>query len=441
LQILKSSRFVQRLAPFDPAFLQVRINKFTMPSISQRGEAAFSSPIRKLASAAEQAKKNGKKVYHLNIGQPDILTPKNALQAVRDAQVDILAYSPSQGHAGYREKLPTYYRKYGVTVHPDDIMVTSGASEGILFTLLACLDRDDTVLSPEPLYANYLGFAAMADVQVKPVTSTIETGFALPGIADFHRAITPDVKAILLCNPNNPTGALYPEATLRALAEIVLERDLYLIVDEVYREFCYGDDAAFYSALRLPGLEEHVVVLDSVSKRYSACGARIGTIVTRNAALRATIQKYAETRLSPPTFGQIFAEATLQTEDGYFDTVITEYRRRRDLLYSRLHAMPGVVCYRPEGAFYVFAQLPIDDSDRFCRWLLEDFDHEGQTLMLAPGAGFYATPGLGRREVRFAYVLNTNDLDKAMDCLEKALKVYPGREAAYRAVELEVNSL
>lgn len=399
-----------------------------MPSLSRRGEAAFSSPIRKLAAAADRAKKNGKKVYHLNIGQPDILTPPNALKAVREAQIDILAYSPSNGYASYREKLPAYYKKFGVQVTADDIMVTSGASEGILFTLLACLDRSESVLSPEPLYANYLGFAAMADVQVKPITTSITTGFALPGIADFHRALTPDVKAILLCNPNNPTGALYPESTLRALGEIALERDLYLIVDEVYREFCYADNASFFSALCLPGLEEHVVVLDSVSKRYSACGARIGTIVTRNAALRATIQKYAETRLSPPGYGQIFAEATLQTEESYFETVKAEYRRRRDLLYNRLQRMDGVQCYQPEGAFYVFAELPIDDADRFCRWLLEDFDHEGQTLMLAPGTGFYATPGLGRREVRFAYVLNTTDLDKAMDCLEKSLEVYPGRE-------------
>lgn len=407
-----------------------------MPTLSKRGEAAFSSPIRKLASAAERAKKNGKRVYHLNIGQPDILTPPNALKAVREAHIDILAYSPSNGYPSYREKLPAYYQKYGVDISPDDIVVTSGASEGILFTLLACLDRGESVLSPEPLYANYLGFAAMADVQVKPITTSIDTGFALPGIADFHRAITPDVKAILLCNPNNPTGALYPESTLRALGEIALERDLYIIIDEVYREFCYSDDASFFSALRLPGLENHVIVLDSVSKRYSACGARIGAIVTRNAGLRAIIQKYAETRLSPPGYGQIFAEATLQTEDSYFDTVKAEYRRRRDLLYQRLHNMDGVQCYRPEGAFYVFAELPIDDADRFCRWLLEDFDYEGQTVMLAPGSGFYATPGLGRHEVRFAYVLNTHDLEKAMDCLEKALAVYPGRERKGKADSL-----
>ncbi len=395
-----------------------------MPNISDRGLSAHSSPIRKLAASAERAKKAGKKVYHLNIGQPDILTPKVALDAVRNASIDILAYSPSNGNASYREKMPAYYRKFDIDIQPDEIMVTSGASEGVWFTLLACLNPGESVLSPEPLYANYLGFAGMADVRIKPITTRIETGFALPDISAFHAAITPDVKAIMLCNPNNPTGALYSEATLRALAEIVLEHDLYLIVDEVYREFCYSDGAHFFSALNLPGLEEHVVVLDSVSKRYSACGARIGAIITRNTALRNAIQKYAETRLSPPSFGQIFAEATLQTEDVYFETVTKEYRNRRDLLYRRLHAMPGVKCYLPEGAFYVFAELPIDDADHFCRWLLEDFAYNNQTIMLAPGAGFYATPGMGQREVRFAYVLNTTDLNAAMDCLEHALPEY-----------------
>jgi len=395
-----------------------------MPTISDRGLSAHSSPIRKLAAAADDAKKAGKKVYHLNIGQPDILTPKVALDAVRNADIDILAYSPSNGYPSYREKLPAYYRKFDIEIHPDEILITSGASEGVLFTLLACLNAGESVLSPEPLYANYLGFAGMADVQVKPIPTSIDTGFALPDIGAFHAAITSDVKAIMLCNPNNPTGALYSESTLRALGELVLEYDLYLIVDEVYREFCYSEDARFFSALNLPGLEDHVIVLDSVSKRYSACGARIGAIITRNEVLRQTIQKYAETRLSPPTFGQIFAEATLQTEDSYFETVTAEYKKRRDLLFQRLQAMPGVTCYRPEGAFYVFAELPIDDADRFCRWLLEDFSYENQTVMLAPGAGFYATPGMGTRQVRFAYVLNTTDLNAAMDCLEQALKSY-----------------
>lgn len=395
-----------------------------MPNISERGLTAHSSPIRKLAVFADNAKKAGKKVYHLNIGQPDIHTPEVALKAVRDAHIDILAYSPSNGIASYREKLPSYYQRFGINIDPNEIMVTSGASEGVLFTLLACLNPGEAVLSPEPLYANYLGFAGMADVRVKPITTRIETGFALPDIAAFHAAITPDVKAIMLCNPNNPTGALYSESTLRALAELVLEYDLYLIVDEVYREFCYSENAQFFSALNLPGLEDHVIVLDSVSKRYSACGARIGAIITRNEALRTAIQKYAETRLSPPSFGQIFAEATLQTEDSYFETVSEEYRGRRDLLFKRLKNMPGVTCYLPEGAFYVFAELPIDDADRFCRWLLEDFSWNNQTVMLAPGPGFYASPGLGQREVRIAYVLNQTDLNAAMDCLEAALQTY-----------------
>lgn len=396
-----------------------------MPNISKRGEQAHSSPIRKLAPYADKAKAAGKKVYHLNIGQPDILTPQPALEAVRQAQINVLAYSPSNGNASLRNKMPDYYRQFGIEVGPEDIIITSGASEGILFTLLAALDADQSVLSPEPMYANYIGFAGMAGVSVKAITTRIDDAFALPNVEDFKQALTPDVKAILLCNPSNPTGAVYPENTLRMLAQLALESDIYLIVDEVYREFCYGE-TAFFSALQLPGMEQHVIVLDSISKRYSACGARIGAIVTRNATLRKIIGKYAETRLSPPTFGQVFAEAALSTDQAYFDTVKEEYQRRRNLLYQRLSAMPGVRCYLPEGAFYVFAELPIDDADRFCQWLLEDFSHENQTIMLAPGTGFYDTPGLGKREVRLAYVLNEHDLDKAMDCLEMALRVYRG---------------
>lgn len=397
-----------------------------MPKLSDRTATAHSSPIRKLTPYAEQAKKAGKKVWHLNIGQPDIPTPENALQAVRDHRMTILSYSPSAGTASYRQKLPAYYRKFGISVQPDDILVTGGASEAILFSFLACLDPGQSVLSPEPMYANYIGFAGMAGVRIKPLPTRIDTGFALPPADDFRRALTPDVKAILLCNPNNPTGALYPEAMLRALGEIVLERDLFLLVDEVYREFCYGG-AAFFSALNLPGLENHVVVLDSISKRFSACGARIGAVVTRNRTLLAAINKYAETRLSPPSFGQIFAEAALDTPGQYFETVRAEYQHRRDLLYSRLQAIPELRCYQPDGAFYVFAQLPVDDADRFCQWLLEDFSHNNETVMLAPGSGFYATPGQGRQEVRIAYVLNSADLDRAVDCLEKALEIYPGR--------------
>lgn len=397
-----------------------------MPVISQRSLKAHSSPIRKLSPFADRAKQAGKKVWHLNIGQPDILTPEIGLQAVRDAQIDVLAYSPSGGIPSYREKLPKYYRTFGIELQAEDILVTNGASEGIFFTLLACLDAGQKVLTPEPFYANYLGFADMAGVQVKPLPTSIVDGFALPSVRDFREALTPDAKAILLCNPNNPTGTVYPEAMLRALAEIVLERDLYLLVDEVYREFCYGD-TPFFSALNLPGLEQHVVVLDSVSKRYSACGARVGAIVSRNRDLLAAMQKYAETRLSPPGFGQIFAEATLDTPAEYFETVKAEYQRRRDLLFSRMQAMSGVTCYQPDGAFYVFAKLPVDDCNRFCQWLLEDFSYENQTVMLAPGAGFYATPGSGKQEVRIAYVLNCDGLNAAMNCLERALEIYPGR--------------
>lgn len=397
-----------------------------MPTLSRRSTGAHSSPIRKLAVYADQAKKRGRHVWHLNIGQPDIRAPRQALEAVKTAELDMLAYSPSGGTATYRSKLPTYYKRFGIDLCADHILVTNGASEAILFALLACLDAGESVLTPEPFYANYLGFAGMAGVGVKPLPTSIHTGFALPDVDAFRRAITPDVRAILLCNPNNPTGTVYPESMLRALGEVVLEQDIFLIVDEVYREFCYGE-TPFFSALNLPGLEKHVVVIDSISKRFSACGARIGAVVCRNPELVAGMQKYAETRLSPPTYGQIFAEATLDTPEQYFQTVKDEYQRRRDLLYRRLSALPDVVCYRPDGAFYVFAQFPVDDADRFCQWLLEDFSWQNQTVMLAPGSGFYQTPGQGRQEVRLAYVLNCDDLDRAMNCLEVALEQYPGR--------------
>jgi aspartate aminotransferase len=394
-----------------------------VPQVSHRGDNAHTSPIRKLSPYADAAKRAGKQVYHLNIGQPDIKTPAAALQQVKATEIDILAYSPSAGHATYRQKLPTYYQKFGIEVAPDDILVTNGASEGIYFTLLACLDRGQTVLATEPLYANYVGFAEMADVHIKPVTTVIESGFSLPSIEDFERALTPDVKAILLCNPNNPTGAVYPEKMLRELAELALERDIFLMIDEVYREFCYGD-TPFFSALNLPDLHQHVVVFDSVSKRYSACGARVGAIVTRNRNLLSNINKFAEVRLSPPSFGQLLAEALLDTPESYFETIKAEYQQRRDVLFERLNRMEGVTCYRPDGAFYVFAKLPIDDCEYFCKWLLEDFSYNNTTVMLAPGNGFYASPESGKQEVRFAYVLNINDLNAAMDCLEAALQVY-----------------
>jgi aspartate aminotransferase len=409
-----------------------------MPTISKRGTNAHTSPIRKLSPYAEAAKKAGRHVFHLNIGQPDIRTPQGALQQIRETDIKVLEYSPSNGLRSYREKLPLYYKHNGITVQPDNILITSGASEGIFFTLLACMDRGESVLSPEPMYANYVGFAEMADVHVKPVTCTIETGFALPSIDDFVRAITPDVKAILLCNPNNPTGAVYPESMLYAIARLARERNLYLLVDEVYREFCYGE-TPFFSALNLSGFEQNVVVFDSISKRYSACGARVGAIVSRNLEVLTTVQKYAETRLSPPSFGQMLAEALIDTDETYFQTVRAEYQSRRDLLYYRLSKIPGVTCYCPDGAFYVFARLPIDDCERFCQWLLEDFSVDNKTVMLAPGKGFYATPGLGIREVRFAYVLNETDLNQAMDCLEIALAQYQALHALEgKAVQVEI---
>ena len=406
-----------------------------MPSISQRGNTAHTSPIRKLSPYADAAKKAGKKVYHLNIGQPDILTPPDAMRRARERDIKIVAYSPSAGMPEYRRKLPSYYARYDIQIGAEDIMVTNGASEAVYFTLLACMDRHQTVLAPEPMYANYVGFAEIAGVEIKPVTSAIETGFALPSIEEFEAAITPNVKAIMLCNQNNPTGAVYPEAMLRKIAALAKSKDVYLLVDEVYREFCYGN-TPFFSALNIAGMEEHVVVFDSISKRYSACGARVGAVVSRNRNLLHTIHKYAETRLSPPSFGQILAEELLDTEETYFTTVRAEYQRRRDLLYRRLKAMPGVTCYCPDGAFYVFAKLPIDNGETFCRWLLEEFSLNNQTLMLAPGNGFYATPTLGKQEVRLAYVLNETDLDSAMDCLEAALVQYQ-QELMQRTPALE----
>lgn len=394
-----------------------------MPLISHRGNTAHTSPIRKLSPYANAAKQAGKKVYHLNIGQPDILTPQDAIQKVRDTPISVLEYSPSMGITSYRNKLPKYYQRYGIEVTAENILITNGGSEGIYFSMLACLDRGETVLAPEPLYANYVGFAEIAGVNIKPITSTIEDGFALPSITEFEKALTPDVKAILLCNPNNPTGAVYTEQMLRELAALALERDVYLMVDEVYREFCYGD-APFFSALNLPGMDKHVIVFDSVSKRYSACGARVGAIVTRNLDVLTTVNKYAETRLSPPSYGQMLAEAMLDTDESYFTTVKAEYQHRRDVLYRRLSAMPNVTCYCPDGAFYVFAKLPIDDCEKFCQWLLEDFSLNNATVMLAPGKGFYATPELGKQEVRFAYVLNETDINAAMDCLQAGLVEY-----------------
>ncbi len=397
-----------------------------MPQSSQRGNTVPLSPFRKFAVMAEKAKSQGKKIYHLNIGQPDIETPSTALQRLKELDLKILEYSPAEGIASYRQKLTEYYRRYHVDVTADQIIVTTGASEGLYFTLLACLEPGEEVICPEPFYANYNGFAHMAGVHIRPITSYIEDGFALPDAAAFEKAITSKTRAILLCNPNNPTGSFYSRESLIELAALAKKYDLFLIVDEVYREFCF-DNQEFTSVLNLSGLEEHAIVVDSVSKRYSACGARIGALVTRNESVLAAVSRFAKLRLGSPTLEQYLAEAMLDADDGYLETVKAEYDLRRQTVFNRLRQMPGVTCYLPGGAFYSFAKFPIDDADRFCQWLLEEFDYNAATIMLSPGAAFYASPGLGKDEVRLAYVINVEKLEAAMDCLEQALKVYPGR--------------
>ncbi len=391
-----------------------------MPKISQRGEHMPSSPIRKLVPFAEAAKKRGTKVYHLNIGQPDIETPKAALDAVRNSDFKVLEYSHSAGNESYRRKLVTYYNRFGIDLDYSQIMVTTGGSEAILFSMMACLDAGDEIIIPEPFYANYNGFAIAADVEIKPITSHIENGFALPPIEEFEKLITPKTKAIVICNPNNPTGYLYTKAEMEALAALVKKYDLYLFSDEAYREFCY-DGAKPFSALLLKGIEENVVVADTISKRYSACGGRIGALVTKNKALFDACMKFAQARLSPPSFAQILGEAAIDLPLDYFDEVKNEYTRRRNLMVEMLNKIPDVFCPNPGGAFYAIARLPIDDADKFCQWLLEEFSYQNQTVMLAPATGFYSTPDLGKNEVRLAYVLNETDLRKAMECLEVAL--------------------
>ena len=396
-----------------------------MPSVSKRGQAVPHSPFRKLAPLADQAKARGVKVYHLNIGQPDIFTPQAAMAALKKVEMDILAYTPAAGNLSYRRKLTEYYARFDIAVKPEDIVVAVGASEAIQLALLAGLNPGDEVIIPEPFYANYNGFAQIADVVIKPISCRIEDGFALPGIEDFERQITSRTRAILITNPNNPTGCLYGKEVLQELGALAKQHDLYLMGDEVYREFCF-DGQVFHSLLNLKGLEDHVVVFDSVSKRYSACGARVGAVVSRNAQLLESINRYATLRLSPPGLGQILAEYMVDAEENYLTEVAAEYDHRRKTVYNRLREMPGVECYLPGGAFYSFARFPIEDSEHFCRWLLTDFQYNGATLMLSPGRGFYATPDIGVDEVRMAYVLNCHDLNAAMDCLEAALDVYPG---------------
>lgn len=397
-----------------------------MPKISDKGRRMPASPIRKLVPYADNAKKAGRKVYHLNIGQPDIETPEVAMNAIRNFSQKVVEYSHSAGIFSYRQRLTEYYKKYNIIVQPEEIIVATGASEALLFAMNSCLDPQDEVIIPEPFYANYNGFAINAGLNVVPIISNIESGFALPPISEFEKAITPKTKAILICNPNNPTGYVYSKEELEVLRDIVLKYDLFLITDEVYREFCY-DNNKHYSAMYLEGVDQNVIMIDSVSKRYSACGFRVGCLITKNKEVLATVLKFAQARLSPPTFGQVAAEAAIDTPPEYFVKVLEEYHNRRNVVVDSINKMKGAFCTNPKGAFYIIARLPIDNSDRFCQWLLEDFNYNNETVMLAPASGFYSTPGKGLDEVRISYVLNVDDLHSAMKCLEEALKVYPGR--------------
>jgi aspartate aminotransferase len=397
-----------------------------MPTISNRGKACPPSPIRKLVPFSDEAKKKGIKVYHLNIGQPDIETPANVLEKLRNTDLRVIEYSHSAGIPSYRKKLVEYYERYGIKVTPDEMIVTTGGSEGILFAMMTCLNPGDEVIIPEPFYANYNGFAIASGVVVKPIESFIDNGFGLPPISAFEEAITPATKAILICNPNNPTGYLYSEEELKLLRDIVKKHDLFLFSDEVYREFCY-DGMHHYSVMNLEEIEQNVVLLDSISKRYSACGVRIGVMISKNKEVMSTAMKFAQARLSPPTFGQIAGEEAINTPESYLHDVLDEYVKRRNIVVESINRMEGCFCPNPGGAFYAVARLPIDDSDKFCQWLLESFNFQGQTVMLAPATGFYSTPGRGKDEVRISYVLNVNDLKNAMKCLEEGLKVYPGR--------------
>jgi len=397
-----------------------------MPHISSRGIEMPESPIRKLVPYAEAAKKRGIKVYNLNIGQPDIKTPEVALQAIRNFESKVIEYSHSAGNESYRRALANYYKGIGINVDYTEIMITTGGSEAIMFAFLSCLNAGDEVIIPEPFYTNYNGFAVAAGVKIVPVPSQIENGFALPPISEFEKKIGPRTKAIMICNPNNPTGYLYSKDELEQLRDVVLKHNLYLFSDEVYREFCY-DGNKHFSIMELDGIEKNAILLDSVSKRYSECGVRIGAMVSKNKDVMSTALKFGQARLSPPSLGQVVGEASLNTPKDYFAEVYNEYIDRRNTVISALNKIEGVFAPMPKGAFYSVIQLPIDDSDKFCQWLLENFNYEGQTVMLAPATGFYATLGLGKNEARIAYVLKREDLVNAVKCLEEALKVYPGR--------------
>lgn len=394
-----------------------------MPVISQRGLEIPSSPIRKLTPLANNAKARGIKVYHLNIGQPDLPTPESALDAVRMVDRKVLEYSPSQGFLSLRKKLAEYYSKYRIELSPDDIIVTSGGSEAVLFAFLSCLNPGDEIIIPEPAYANYMAFAVSAGAVIKTVPSSIETGFALPPVEKFEELITDRTKAILICNPNNPTGYLYSRKEMNQIRDLVKKYDLYLFSDEVYREFIYTG-SPYISACHLDGIEENVVLIDSVSKRYSECGIRIGALVTKNKAVRDAVMKFCQARLSPPLLGQIVAEASIDGTEEYSADVYEQYVERRKCLVDGLNKIPGVYSPIPMGAFYTMVRLPVDDSEKFCKWCLTDFDYEGETIMMAPGNGFYSTPGMGKDEVRIAYALNIEDLKRAVLILEKALEAY-----------------
>ncbi len=396
-----------------------------MPKVSAKGNMMPASPIRRLVPYAEAAKMKGRKVYHLNIGQPDINTPDVALDAVKNMKETVIEYSHSAGNLSYREGLAKYYKSVDIDVTPEEIMITTGGSEAITFAFLSTLDPGDEIIVPEPFYANYNGFAVSAGVVVKPITSTIDNDFALPAIEEFEKLITPKTKGVVICNPNNPTGYLYSEDELKALSQIIKKYDLYLYADEVYREFCY-DGNTHFSAMHLKGLEEHVILMDSVSKRYSMCGVRVGALVTKNKEVIEAAMKFAQARLCPPSFGQIAGEAALNTPKEYFDEVYEEYIQRRNFMVEALNKMAGVYCPLPKGAFYTVVKLPVDDTDKFAQWMLEEFEHNNQTVMVAPASGFYSTPGKGKQEVRIAYVLNKEDLKNAMETLEQALKAYPG---------------
>jgi aspartate aminotransferase len=400
-----------------------------MPKFSQRAIDLPASPIRKLVPYADGAKERGTKVYHLNIGQPDIETPPEFFKAVQDADVKVVAYSPSAGIEPLREQIAAYYGRLGHDISTDQVLVTTGASEALSFVFTAVMNPGDEVIVPEPFYANYMSFALGNDGKVVPVTSSIEDDFALPPVEAFEAKITSRTRAILVCNPGNPTGVLYPKEALQRLRDLAIKHDLFLIADEVYREFVYGDDK-HVSTLGLEGLQQNVIVIDSISKRFSACGARIGCVISRNEKLNGLIMKLAQARLSPPTYGQLGATAVYQLPPEYYAKNVAEYAKRRDILKSSLDAIGGVLCPHVNGAFYAMVRLPVDDSEKFCQWMLEEFSHEGATVMMAPGAGFYATPGLGRDEVRIAYVLNCENLKAAMNCVEAALAVYPGRVEA-----------